>query len=110
MNVQYTDFNCKVINAIIHLIINCFCLATGGTVSLIVQVEGQKDKFIIGHNNDLEIITWDGISNIIDKSEIYASLESMDAKTRINDGKVDPAGRLWAGNIISSYLLMFNYL
>uniref|UniRef100_A0A1B6BZ00 Regucalcin n=1 Tax=Clastoptera arizonana TaxID=38151 RepID=A0A1B6BZ00_9HEMI len=74
-------------------------LASGGTVSLIVQVEGQKDRFLIGHNNNLELITWDGKSEVIDKTEIYARLESMKAKTRINDGKVDPAGRIWAGTM-----------
>lgn len=69
-----------------------------GPCSLIIQVEGQKNKFVVTQTNDLHLITWDGESNKLATNEFLVKLEHSDAGTRINDGKVDPAGRLWAGN------------
>lgn len=75
----------------------------GNTVSLVVQVEGQDDKFVVSINNDIAIITWDGRSSKPSSIETIATLEGNEERTRLNDGKVDPAGRLWAGK----YLLDF---
>lgn len=71
----------------------------GNTVSLVVQVEGHHDKFVVSINNDIAVVTWDGVSSKPSSIEIIANLEGNEEKTRINDGKVDPAGRLWAGTM-----------
>lgn len=72
----------------------------GNTVSLVVQVEGHNDKFVVSINNDIAVVTWDGVSSKPSSVEVIATLEGNEERTRINDGKVDPAGRLWAGNFV----------
>lgn len=74
-------------------------LGNGNTVSLVVQVEGQNDIFVVSINNDIAVVTWDGVSSKPSSVEIIASFEGNEDNTRINDGKVDPAGRLWAGTM-----------
>lgn len=71
----------------------------GNTVSLVVQVEGQNDKFVVAINNDIALVTWNGVSSKPSSVETIKTLEGNEEKTRINDGKVDPAGRLWAGTM-----------
>lgn len=66
-------------------------------VSLIIPIEGEKDKFIISLKNDLAIISWDGRSSKTSEPKVIASVEPKDNKNRINDGKADPKGRIWAG-------------
>ncbi|XP_075228141.1 uncharacterized protein LOC142328320 [Lycorma delicatula] len=68
-------------------------------VSLIIPVEAQKDKFLISIKNDLAVIEWDGKSCTTTKPEIIASIEPKDNTNRLNDGKADAKGRLWAGTI-----------
>uniref|UniRef100_A0A1B6D6W9 Regucalcin n=1 Tax=Clastoptera arizonana TaxID=38151 RepID=A0A1B6D6W9_9HEMI len=66
--------------------------------SLIIEVEGQKDKFVVSQTNDLYVVSWDGVSDKVSSKELLVKLEESKEGTRINDGKVDPAGRLWAAN------------
>ncbi|KAJ3654214.1 hypothetical protein Zmor_013416 [Zophobas morio] len=70
-------------------------------VSLIVPVEGQKDKFLVSVGRDLVIVTWDGLSEKISHQEkIYEVDDHPDTLTnRFNDGKCDASGRLWAGSM-----------
>ena len=83
----------------------------GNTVSLVVQVEGQNDKFVVAINNDIALVTWNGVSSKPSSVETIKTLEGNEEKTRINDGKVDPAGRLWAGNYtLQLKIFMFCYL
>lgn len=77
--------------------LSTFMFSGPGPCSLIVQVEGQKNKFVISQTNNLNLITWDGESDKVASNEVLIKVEPSDARTRINDGKVDPAGRLWAG-------------
>uniref|UniRef100_A0A1B6DWB3 Regucalcin n=1 Tax=Clastoptera arizonana TaxID=38151 RepID=A0A1B6DWB3_9HEMI len=67
--------------------------------SLIIEVEGQKDKFVVSQTNDLYVVSWDGVSDKVSSKELLVKLEESKEGTRINDGKVDPAGRLWAGSM-----------
>lgn len=78
-------------------------------MSLVVQVEGQDDKFVAAINNDIALVTWDGVSSTPSSVEIITTLEGNEEKTRINDGKVDPAGRLWAGSILILFLQVKNF-
>lgn len=71
-----------------------------------IPVEGQKDKFIIGLRNNITLMTWDGESNKPSKLETLTTVGNSEDGTRINDGKADPSGRLWAG--IHLFLLIKN--
>lgn len=63
-------------------------------MSLIIPVEGQKDKFLISIGKDLVVVTWDGKSPKVSNIERLVTVEGGGA---INDGKCDATGRLWAG-------------
>lgn len=85
-----------------------FCLS-GKNVSVIIPVKGKKDQFIITMERDLMLITWDGESDELSKIE---KLHEVDKNTTnvFNDGKADPAGRLWIGkNIFKSRKLTSMY-
>ncbi|XP_039288727.1 regucalcin isoform X1 [Nilaparvata lugens] len=66
-------------------------------MAVIVPVTGEKDKFLVSMKNDVATISWDGVSDKTSKPEIVASAEPADNHNRLNNGKVDPCGRLWAG-------------
>lgn len=72
----------------------------GPFVSLIVPVQDTTDKFIISIGRNLAIVTWDGESSEVSNVEVIAEVDKEgDAQqNRLNDGKADPHGRLWAGN------------
>lgn len=76
-----------------------FFSTEGGTVSFILPVEGTSDKFLVSIGRKLAIVTWDGTSSKVSNVEIFAEIEKEDKvkNNRFNDGKTDPAGRLWAG-------------
>lgn len=63
-------------------------------MTLIIPVEGQKDKFLISIGKQLVVVTWDGESDKVSKIEPLVTVESEGA---LNDGKCDATGRLWAG-------------
>ena len=87
--------------------LNCFCYPENGRVSLVVPVEGSTDRFLITIGRKIAVMTWDGVSILPSKLETLVEVENEPsvAGNRFNDGKVDPVGRLWAGNII--FLLYF---
>ncbi|XP_022189559.2 LOW QUALITY PROTEIN: regucalcin [Nilaparvata lugens] len=68
-------------------------------VSLIIPVEGQSNRYMISVKNDVALVTWDGASTDVTDLEVIASLEPADNTNRLNDGKADPKGRLWAGTM-----------
>ncbi|GLH01975.1 Regucalcin [Gryllus bimaculatus] len=72
-----------------------------GTISLVVPVDGQKDKFIISVGRNISILTWDGKSEKPSNLETIAEVDDEEGKreNRLNDGKADPSGRLWAGTM-----------
>lgn len=72
----------------------------GDTVSLVIPVDGQDDKFISTITHDIVVVTWDGVSSKPSSVEVIATLEGKEENVRINDGKVDPAGRLWTGKLL----------
>ncbi|XP_967668.2 uncharacterized protein LOC656019 [Tribolium castaneum] len=70
-------------------------------VSLIIPVEGEKNKFLITIGRQLVTVKWDGssekVSEITKIGEVDDDPETLD--NRFNDGKCDPTGRLWAGTM-----------
>ncbi|XP_011638983.1 regucalcin-like isoform X1 [Pogonomyrmex barbatus] len=71
-----------------------------GTVGVVIPVEDTIDQLIAGVGKDVVLVTWDGDE---DESEVpvkvLCSLDSEQAQTRTNDGKVDSSGRLWIGTM-----------
>ena len=89
LNVIYSL--CKHINKNV-----CF-LIEGGTVSLIIPIQGEKDKFVITVGRNVAIMTWDGVSSTPSDVKIVSTVHDEKKDNRFNDGKADPTGRLWAG-------------
>ncbi|XP_069695230.1 regucalcin-like [Periplaneta americana] len=75
----------------------------GGHVSLVIPLEGTKDKFVIATGSSIAIMTWNGESSTpADVKYVYSVNTEKDAhNTRFNDGKADPTGRFWAGTLPS---------
>ncbi|CAH1118002.1 unnamed protein product [Phaedon cochleariae] len=74
---------------------------TNKNVSLIIPVRGEKNKFVVTIGRQLVLIDWDGVSKNVSIIKILYEVEndpdSLD--NRINDGKCDPSGRIWAGTM-----------
>ncbi|CAH0720264.1 unnamed protein product, partial [Brenthis ino] len=72
-----------------------------GNVGFIVPVEGTTDQFIVGLEKQFVIVQWDGgdgsPASVV--KELGTVDEGVEPPTRINDGKADPRGRVFAGTI-----------
>ncbi|XP_069695229.1 regucalcin-like [Periplaneta americana] len=74
----------------------------GGPVSIVIPVEGTNDKFVITVGRNVAIMTWDGESGTpADVKHVCTVDTEQSQDTRLNDGKADPTGRLWAGTMCS---------
>ena len=63
-----------------------------------VPVEGTSDQFLVGVERKFQVVRWDGgegspISVLKELAEVDRDVPT----TRINDGKADPRGRVFAG-------------
>ncbi|KAK4883060.1 hypothetical protein RN001_006379 [Aquatica leii] len=69
--------------------------------SFIIPVKGYSDRFIVSLNKDITLLTWDGVSSAPTKMETIATFDNTPEKSenRLNDGKADPLGNLWAGTM-----------
>ena len=70
-----------------------------GRPSCIVPVEGAKDKYLIAHERDLQVLEWDGQSAAPSSLKTLTTVEEDRPKNHFNDGKCDPRGRLWTGTM-----------
>lgn len=70
-------------------------------MSLIIPVEGEKNKFVVTIGRQLVTLKWDGesdkVTEITKIGEVDDQSDTLD--NRFNDGKCDPTGRLWAGTM-----------
>lgn len=71
------------------------------SVSFIIPVDGEKDRFVISQGRTLTAITWDGVSDAVTNVEKLGEVEDIPETidNQINDAKADPSGRLWFGTI-----------
>lgn len=67
-------------------------------VSIIIPVQGQRDKFIVSLEREISILTWDGRTGKISDVQTLAEVDKG-TENRLNDGKCDPNGRLWTGTM-----------
>ncbi|XP_026686766.1 regucalcin-like [Diaphorina citri] len=65
-------------------------------VGFVLPVEGKKDQFLIGYGEDFAVVTWDGQSEKPQDVSIHVKGDPS-PDNRINDGKADPTGRVYAG-------------
>ncbi|XP_015116165.1 regucalcin isoform X2 [Diachasma alloeum] len=73
---------------------------TNGPVGVAVPVADKKNTFIAGSGRDLVEFQWDpSTSNPKPEIKVLSTVEVDRPNNRFNDGKVDPAGRFWAGTM-----------
>ncbi|XP_059045627.1 regucalcin-like [Achroia grisella] len=72
-----------------------------GPVGFIVPVEGTSDQFVVGVGRKFQVVRWDGRNNspATVVKEIGEVDQHTNPTTRLNDGKADPRGRLYAGTM-----------
>ncbi|KAJ0183064.1 hypothetical protein K1T71_001040 [Dendrolimus kikuchii] len=71
-----------------------------GRPGFIVPVEGTADQFVVGKERKFVVIQWDGEEE--SEATVVKELGEVDhsfSENRINDGKADPRGRLFAGTM-----------
>jgi hypothetical protein len=97
---QYDVLLC-VSNFVISNVV-CVCVLTGnGEVSFVIPLEGTKDKFVIAVGRNVAILTWNGESSTPTDVKYVTAVDNEKElqSNRLNDGKADPTGRLWAGMV-----------
>ena len=79
---------------------NTFIILTDGVhISFVIPLEGTTDKFVIAVGRNVAILTWDGESSSPTDVK-YVSVVDNEKElqgNKLNDGKADSTGRLWAG-------------
>ncbi|KAJ8723564.1 hypothetical protein PYW08_003476 [Mythimna loreyi] len=88
--------------------IHKYVLATGvhtmtriqGRIGFIVPVQGTCDQFLLGVDRQFQVVRWNGQNG--SPATVLRIIGEVDRNvlgTSINDGKVDPRGRVFAGTI-----------
>ncbi|CAG9859541.1 unnamed protein product [Phyllotreta striolata] len=70
-------------------------------LTFMFPVGGSETKFIAGIGRKFAFVEWDGESPEVPNYAVIAEVENEPEllKNRLNGGKVDPWGRLWAGTM-----------
>ncbi|XP_073955505.1 regucalcin-like [Choristoneura fumiferana] len=88
--------------------IHKYVLATGehtktqldGNIGFLVPIEGKLSQFLVGVERKLLVVQWDGREG--SEAAVVEQLGEVDQETptnRLNDGKADPRGRVFAGTL-----------
>ncbi|XP_004520695.1 regucalcin [Ceratitis capitata] len=77
--------------------------------SFIIPVEGENGKFAVGCDRRVAIVAWDGVSPSAKVARNAYEVQSGEefALNRLNDGKADPRGRLFAGTMYNDQKDLF---
>lgn len=69
--------------------------------SIIIPLSGCSNRFLITLDREIAILTWDGISSTPTSIQTVAVVDQEPGleSNRINDGKADHLGHLWAGTM-----------
>lgn len=69
-------------------------------LSFMFPIEGTRDKFVAALGRKFAVVTWDGTSAVVTSVDTICEIDTEPEFTsnRLNGGKVDPYGRLWAGS------------
>lgn len=67
-------------------------------MGFIIPVEGSDDRFVISMGREIVSVKWDGVSTSVSEIEKIAEVDTNLDGNRVNDGKADPTGKLWAGS------------
>ncbi|CAL8113459.1 unnamed protein product [Orchesella dallaii] len=68
-----------------------------GEVSMVMPVQGQENRYVIGVGKTLQLMEWDGRSTTPTSLTTMFTVEPDNPGISFNDGKCDTKGRLWAG-------------
>lgn len=77
-----------------------------GRPGFIVPVEGKPNQFVVGVDLKFLVVSWDGEDG--SKARVVKELGTVDSHeptNRLNDGKADPRGRLFAGQLSEATVL-----
>ncbi|XP_067634410.1 regucalcin-like isoform X2 [Eurosta solidaginis] len=78
--------------------------------SFITPVEGEKGKFAVGCDRRVVIVAWDGVSPKAKVERVAHEVQKGEefALNRLNDGKADARGRLFAGTMYNDQKDLFS--
>uniref|UniRef100_A0A182QHN4 Regucalcin n=1 Tax=Anopheles farauti TaxID=69004 RepID=A0A182QHN4_9DIPT len=69
--------------------------------SFVIPVKGRRGEFVVGSGTRLLLVSWDGRAATATTQRVLTDLGPDEADHRFNDGKVDGAGRLYAGTMLA---------
>ncbi|XP_044738811.1 regucalcin-like [Chrysoperla carnea] len=75
----------------------------GNQVSLVLPVANTSNKFVVSINRKIAVVTWNGIDTKPSKIEEVLEVDGHKPSNRLNDGKCDPFGRVYAGTMGIDY-------
>ncbi|XP_044738266.1 regucalcin-like isoform X2 [Chrysoperla carnea] len=76
---------------------------SGNTVSLVLPIANTSEKFVVTINRKIVVVTWNGVDTKPSKIEEVLEVDGHRTSNRLNDGKCDPFGRVYAGTMGVDY-------
>ncbi|OXA63830.1 Regucalcin [Folsomia candida] len=96
----YVDIFGKAVLRYIPKTQECYkVVVDAGPVSLVAPITGHPNKYLITIERDVQVMEWDGVSSTPTSLKKLATVDDHCKTNRINDGKCDSRGRLWAGTM-----------